>query len=525
MAYHTHSRCDKAQRQRGSVLITAIIFAAVLSLALGGLINYTHQVNMLSKRNALREILLHLAESGIEIAMNDLHNDRVTGDFWKRENLSYTIDGHTAEIDLAIIPEGGTSSVYNIYSIASLPFSSGHLQRAIVVSVSKTEASSEDDIGTSQSGNFPYSIYAREDISIQHGNGDNRPVFASYNSDVTSDPELNVDTGYDASIVTPSDSNSAINVNNAIIHGTLNSGGGSVGYDSGRTNSNQLDQNLWLSLSDDDDSTSINIEGIQQSFNGTISDPEYPDTRAHLAPEGQSPVNDSDFWQQNTNNISFGADQNFWQNGSGTGTSELYSASDSSRTIGKSGESTVITTPSVTLQNNSTLHVKGDVVLIIKNNYNIHGDIHFEDGASLQIIASQNNHFTGSTDNPKPNQFKITPYVDTSVDSPSGPNVQFNNTDRIAVVINAPYSKVSTGGQGNGIFNYHGAIVANNFECPNGVNFFYDTTLNNGDDSSTDGTIPFWDSDPTYSMVSWNETTISKATSELESWGVDTSLE
>lgn len=468
-----HSATHTDPRQ-GSVVITALLFAAVFSLTLGSIVSYTSHINQSSRRDAVTELALHVAESGIEMGMHALNSGLVTSTSWDND-VDFDVDVYTAGLDVLVAQDSTDTDMYDIYAYVKIPFSNGRaITRAVHTRVQATPGTTTQSTPGS-GGEFPYAVYARNEVTVQHGNGDKRPRFASYDSDLTTDPVYGTDTGYDASLVTPSSSNSAIKVNNAIIDGVLNSGGGTISYTSGRNNPNQVDQNLWLSMSDEDSGTSINSDGIRTSFNGTVNDPTYPTEDGYTVPSGQTTVSANTFWKANDNEITFGVDQNFWQNGQNADANAYISASGSDRTIGADDTHTMLTTPSITLQNGSKLTVKGDVVLYVKRNFNIHGDIEFEEGATLTLIASENNHFTGSTNNAKPIQFQVTPYVDLTADSPSGPNVQFNNTDRIAMVVNAPYSKVSTGGQGNGTFDYMGAIIANNFECPNGVNF--STTL------------------------------------------------
>jgi len=494
-----------------------MIVSVIFSAALGGLVQYSLGTNLTTKRDSLRELALHLAESGAEIAIKDLQNGAVTSNFWKRENLEYEIGNYTADLDIAVIQNSVDRSLYEIHSVVTVPFRQNPLRRSVAVTVQSTSNSESED-GDPTTGQFPYAIIA-QNITIQQGNGDKRPLFASYTSELTSDPVYGVDTGFEAAIVSPNSANNAITVVNAIIRGILNSGGGDIRFNEGFNNTNQVDQNLWLGMSEEDSPTGLNPDGIRNSFNGTINEPEFPDVENYVQPENQSEVSESAFWKANSG-ISYGIDQNFWQNGQGSGSSDLFSASGNTRNIGKTGTRTVLTTPSINLQNNAELVVRGDVVLYVKRNFNMHGNIRFEPGSTLHLIAAENNHFTGSTDNTKPLQFRVTPYVDLSSDNPTGPNIIFNNTDRIAMVIDAPYSFVNTGGQGNGNFDYMGAVIADDFQAPNGVRFFYDTTLRGGG-SDDDADDIFDDGDSDYNVVSWNEQPVDDAKLLLTYWGVD----
>ncbi|CAA6676436.1 MULTISPECIES: hypothetical protein [unclassified Lentimonas] len=500
----TFLRSTHGRNTCGSILLTAIIFATVFSVLLGSVIQYSGHTAKIAKRASLRDVALHLAESGIEIGINELQENGVAGLSWQAPEggYSYEVGSYIATVDVAVTRESSNSDLYEIHSLATIPFAGGLVQRAVVVEAQSDMPGEGGIVDVEYSTPiFANAVAARFSIKILHGNGDKRPLYASYSSDQTTDPVYGQDTGYAASIVTIATGSSAIQVNNAIINGILNSGGGEIGYDSGKTNSNQLDQNLWLSLSPEDSADSLNSEGIQQNYNGEINDPVYPDTSEYWAPAGQTEITSASFW--NSNDPDYGVDQNYWQNGSDADV--LFTADGDDRVIGATGEQVVLSTPSINLQNGSQLTVKGDVVLYVKNGFNIHGDIYFEEGATLHLISDGNNHFTGSTYNDKPIQFQVTPYVDLSAENPSGPNVQFNNDDRIAMVINAPYSSVSTGGQGNGIFDYLGAIVAGSFSCPNGVNFFYDTTLGVATEDEFESPFDSVATDAIFAVKSWKE--------------------
>lgn len=509
-------------RTRGSVLITAIIVTAILSIGLGSMIEYTSHINTSAQRDIAREIAFHLAESGLELGINDLQNGLVTSNFWSREALSYPIGTHTGSLNIAIIQDSADSSSYTIHSLAKLTFASGEIKRAVslhIKATQTTQAGGANEDNENSGGIYPYAIATTDGIAIQISR--NRSKFASYNSNHTFDPIFGFDTGYAATLVTQNNSNNAISVNNAVIHGTLNSGGGAIDYRDSKLNSSR-NPNLWLSTSSEDSPKSINYDGIQNSFNGTINAPTYPTTSGYKTPTGQSEVSAESFWSASSNTISYGVSQNFWQSGADADSSRFISAQGNSLTIGAPNNQTVLTTPSITLQNNSTLNIEGDVVLYVHGNFNILGDIHFAEGATLHLIAQSNNHFTGSTDNPRPIQFQVTPYIDLTAEDPRGPNVVFSNTGRVAMVINAPYSSVNTSNRQCGAnANYLGSIVARSYNCANGINFFYDTSLataGSEDDTADD----FLDevTEPEYQVLAWSENPTRTVETTLTEWGL-----
>lgn len=521
MKTQTHSNQSLATshanaRKQGSIILASLIFGTVLCLILVSLIKYSTQLNRTAHIDAGKEMALQIAESGIEIGINDLQSGAVNSSPWTRQNLTYQIGKKSVTLNIAIVKDSTNSSLYEIYSAATIEVGTKTVRRYIQVSVESGANTAEE---SSSSGVYPYAIMSKGSITINHGNNDSRPKIASYNSDETTDPTFDFDTGFDAIIGSVSSVDNAINVNNAVVRGVINSGGGTINYDSGKTNSNQLDQNMWLSSSEEDNAYGINYDSLLNSFNAEVPDPEFPTSEGKVAPSEQTEVNDEDFWSNNS--INYGLSQNFWQNGD-SADHNLASTSGNTRTVGLDDTDTILTTPSINLQNNSTLVIKGNVTLIVKRNFNISGTISFEPGATLEIVAAGNNHFTGSSDNAKPSQFTLTPYVDLDSDNPSGPNVQFNNTDRIAMVINAPYSSVSTGGQGNGTSDFMGAVVAESFSSPNGMNFFYDVSLNESD-GGDDGDE---DSDDTFEstgiqVLAWSELYPKTATSLFEDLGIN----
>ena len=506
--------------QRGAVLLTAIIFATVFAILLGTTLQYTSHINQTAHRDAVYDLAMHVAESGIEVGMHALNEGLVSTNFWSPEDddLSFPVDVYTADLDVAVVRDESDDSFYDIHSYVKVPFASGKdVTRAVSVRVKATSLLSNADEEDSTSGVYPYGVYALS-VIIQHGNGEARPILASYSSDETSDPVMGRDTGHAFSIVSPSTGDGAISVVNAIIRGVINSGGGSVSYNSGDNNPGNEGQNLWLSLSDEDSSMGVNTDGIRTSFNGSINDPEYPTSVGYETPTGQSEVSAESFWNRGDNEVTFGVPQNFWGSGEGADSNEYISANGNAYTLGQTGTKTMLTTPVIELTEVASLTIKGDVVLCVQRNFNLNGDIKFEDGATLKLIAKGNNSMTGSTDNKKPSQFELMPYV---ANPPWGPDVVFNNTDRIAVVINAPHSKVTTGGQdSNARTDFMGAVVAKTFECPNGIRFFYDTTLGKITKIEGDGTS-FDTVEAEISVQSWSEKAPSTVKSVMEYWGVD----
>ena len=112
----------KSARQRGSALLAALCFAAVLSLALGSYVAVCHTSLQMSSRTMHYTRSIELAEMGLEQAIWSLNKNDWTGWTVASDTAQMTIsgisyeNGATGEVDLSITDFDNSSGARTIHS-------------------------------------------------------------------------------------------------------------------------------------------------------------------------------------------------------------------------------------------------------------------------------------------------------------------------------------------------------------------------------------------------------------------------
>lgn len=461
--------------RRGSVITLAMIFSAVTILAITYLSQSILTQHKTTMRYGLGQSAFHLAESGIERAIYAITEEQLGGSQWPSNGLQswlYTesdepVGKHAATTKVQVVNNGGGQ--YTITAKSSIKLGDELVERAVQI-VAKQSVTEEQITEQTGSGIFAYGLVARDGIKLNHNNPGMR--IASYDSNVNFGvPNFGVNTGYETVVGTPSANNYAININNAYIHGAVRSGGGSIGYNSGFNNPSQQGQNATVKGPD-----STNSYGVDQNRMSTDFDVEIPDP---VLPEkvGYNQVNISD--------------QNYWQNNR-----EVY--------LGSWNVPTWVDTPTMSNNQNSKIHVIGDVVIDVQRNFNVGGDIIIEPGAKLTIMAGENMHLNANyVQQQHPDQFHLI--------AKNSQDVVINSFKVISAVIDAPKSNVRLAGVGGSPKSqFRGAIVAKFIEVTNGAEFYYDINLGDGGSDSGEVVVDAGGVVGALELISWAQIPASK---------------
>ncbi len=456
-----------ASNRQGSVIAVALILATVSLLGITYLLNALLQTHETTIRYGVSQSAFHLAEGGVELAMNALVAGEMSGGAWTstaQNTWVYDYQNGTLgqyKTTSKIEVEGVGGDKYRITSLATVHVAGEPVSRAVVLEVEqeRTDAQVEENTG---SGVFGYGMVARDSIRLNHNNPGMK--VASYNSDVNYGvPVFGVNTGRLVTIATPSMNNGAININNATIHGSIRTGGGSVNYSN--QHQHNPSQNATVIGEDSAQSYGVDLNYISTDFDGEIPNPELPSS------DGYSKVT---------------YDQNYWQN-------------NREITIGSAVQPTWVDTERINTNQNAKMTIIGDVIIDAQRNLNLGGEIDIQPGASLTIMAGENIHINADyIDQQYPSQFQVI--------AKSNRDVVLNNFDVFSGIINAPNSTVRLAGVGGTPkAQFRGAVVARQIESTNGVEFYYDVKLGDGGTGDADNNAGGGDAVGSLKVLSWSE--------------------
>ncbi len=154
------------QRQRGSALLTALIFAVIIGIAAVSYLKLAASEYRSSVRATLYSSSLNLAESGVEMGIEALTAGQTTGSTWKKSVSNYLQEGgFTGDVTLVILNASADNpTIYAEGVIKGHP--AGDVRKQVRVELSS---------GFSP---YRYGFTAKKGMSFS-GNG---VVFDSYNS-------------------------------------------------------------------------------------------------------------------------------------------------------------------------------------------------------------------------------------------------------------------------------------------------------------------------------------------------------
>lgn len=108
-----HARPRQTRRDRGSVLLVALIFSLVIAISLVSFLRLANTASRLSYRTYYQGVAMNIAESGLEQAMWEINQDAGTWTDW--DVPSGSTAAHRRSFDFGTV-EGGASAVVKVYA-------------------------------------------------------------------------------------------------------------------------------------------------------------------------------------------------------------------------------------------------------------------------------------------------------------------------------------------------------------------------------------------------------------------------
>ncbi|WED64659.1 hypothetical protein PXH66_20135 [Synoicihabitans lomoniglobus] len=440
--------------ERGSALLVALIIAAVLLTATARLYNTAYTEQRSAYRSYMRSAAFYLAEAGMEDAAQRIENGEFNVDpdaenaeelltNYHREEDIFLGGGRTGEKHVIIRRDVGT----NFYTVQAL----GRVRHPDGLTTEQAVQAGFELIGglgeesTSSGGGPGYSISAGNNVRFGFNGGNNRVRVASYDSNLNFGvPDWDTNSGFDAAVGVASSQDNRMDLGNALIKGTLRTGGGNPRI---TTNSHDERGNTQLYGPDTEDGVTFDTNRVAKDFAEDMPVPTLPELDGTW---NQIEVDQNDNSYRNQRVVALGA----------------------------VGEKTYIHLPyAFDTKNNSTITVAGDVILNLDRNMNLNGRLELLPGATLTIFVVENASVSLEGGDWPPADFRI--------NATGGRDVQFNNFDVFTGIVNAPNSTVRVSGSGGlGRTQFRGAITANQLETTNSIDFFYDVQTDGGSSSS-----------------------------------------
>lgn len=418
----------RCRRERGSVLIVALLVAAIIALGLGSYLNLNLSSTRLSKRTFNGYAALNLAEAGTEEGVWSFN--RVTQNdpgAW----TGWTNNGVSAWQKFSGFDFGAnTTGWVKVYVDNFKPGPSARpkiIAQATIGGGTDAAVSKMLEVTLRRRSYFANGVVAKESVVFSGGNAsvdawnsdpDNNPGTAP----IPFDPSIRVDRG---SVVTTSVVNTAVLVNNANIWGYVATGGGAP----------QVGTNGTILGADSPTGIAIDPKRVSTDFNA-----DFP---LITAPIDGTPL------------LTLGP------------------------TLGTPGEATKWRVLGIVLSGNETLTILGHVTLILTaasgtDAISVTGNasILIPDGSSLTVYTEGNVKIAGrgvGNDNVQPISFQL---WGTNT-SNAGHAIDVAGNGALKAVVYAPHADVKVNGNGDVM----GSLVARNITFVGNAAFHYDEAL------------------------------------------------
>lgn len=440
--------------RRGSVLITAAIFAMVIALMLTSYIKMSTMALNASQRTFYRQAAFNLAEAGVEQVVWSMRNNDWTG--WEdpaptsnqrrlsfSEGLEQNVTGSVKVWIENIVPAAGTNPVVISKAIVTPPGGGPPLERWIRVTLSRSSL-------------FSRGLLGRTSISFSGAN----VVVDAYDSSLGPYTPAPATTNRiaEGSVGVVSANNNALSISNGKIFGIASIGAASA-------NGTTIGSNPGAIISDTFGGTGVNYGLVQTQFNATLDNVVAPTpsaTNGAISISGAASL-------PGTYSAVSGGRYHF------TLTGLSLSGSPSNKLTITGPVTLIVTDPTVSLSTSGN------------------GSIAINSGGSLHIYTPGNVSFSGNgvaNNTSAPVNFQI--WSTKAQDSAGAQSISVSGNGVLAGIVYAPAASLSINGGGSSGAVY-GAMVGDTISLNGGANFHYDKSLAN------------FGSGAGWGVASWNE--------------------
>lgn len=411
--------------QRGAVLITALIFSAVIAISLGTYVNLSITSLKMADRTFYSNAAMNLVEMGVEEAMWSFEDNATTGTGWASWDTS---TGNTAKRTVSGFGFGGNvTGLAKVYvtdrtGVGATPLIIG---KSIISLTSGAPIEKWIEITLTKRSKFALGLVAKDSITFSGTN----VTIDSWNSDPNGDGSLIVpysgSVANDAGSIGSVNVTSTIAVNNADVWGTAAVGGSSV-------------------------------SAIGVGPNGRVGP--YGTSSGTLDPGSVS----TDF----------------------TANLEDVSMPSGGTTISAISNTTTVTAgtwriPSITLNGSKTVTFTGDVTVIITAGVGTdgikltgNGELILATGATLKIYAESDIKIAGNgltNPNSQPASFQLWGTSTSAI----AQDVQIAGNGALTGIAYAPNADLTINGNGD----VSGSFIAKTIRATGNANFHYDESL------------------------------------------------
>lgn len=352
-------------RQKGAILLSAIIVTFVISMLAGSYLYLTSSEYRMSNRTFNRGASFALAEGGVDYAIHALNNESstgwtVSGDSWERTLSNFVIsDGSVGNVTIKVTDVSSGAPV--VYSIGSVPSAGGgDVSRQIKVQLESS--SSGGKLNTSLFYAKAVDAAGNNVMAVMYNSNNGEEGVVYYDSETSS-----WTTNYDDSFRLVVDTITADTLGNMDVFGWVVTGpGGVIGFNS---NGGTFTFDSFFNL----ESGVAVADRVTDDFYGSFEPQAAPDSLANVSNTSPSYIT------------------------TGKGSSRLTAATmDGTNNYIFSGEGEVLT-----VANGDALNVTGDVVIVVDNGgtIDIKGDLNIQPGASLKVYTDGDFIVSGDVNN------------------------------------------------------------------------------------------------------------------------------
>jgi hypothetical protein len=435
-------------RVRGSVLIVAMLLAAIIAISLGSYIKLAINSMNLADRSFYQNAAVNLAEVGVEEAIycyNRLEDNKATpANAWTGWDIG-TVEARSATRTIGGFDLGrgvlGEVKVYCSFYNPTLKEKPVVVAKATLTFPNSPPTSKYIEVTVRKRSLFPKGMIVRETIEAKGGN----LSLDSWDSDPDDDPTTAMVVYPDgrsanAMLATQSTVNNAISIGNGVVYGYISTAGGSVG------------RQPQAVLTGNFSSTEFDTNRISNDFEVTAFAPTDPPTPGVF------------------NSIGYNmGGETLPRGGDSAADGVYYYKFDMGRNISV---------------NTGTLLISGKVVLLLTSHAGVEamglagtGKMEIAAGASLTVYTNGNVKLSGgggvSNANAQPKTCVIFGTLPTAA---SGQTIDLSGNGKTSVSLYAPNADITLSGGGTD-GDFFGAIVGKSVTMTGTSRFHYDESL------------------------------------------------